>query len=312
MPALRASASPLQALQALPATTRDDVALMGAEAQAKLASLVAAVDAQLLGDIVDAIAEPTLWCVPMRPADEARVLAAAINAVPVASVRAKRGVPAADDIAIVDVKTNGTDAVAGDIDGAFALVEAAWRSSSAVVMAPEWLFVPASGVALSRADKDALVARLAALTAGSDRLLVPGTIPWADGDGGYHNTAMAFSNGQVVHSVDKRGDGDDVGIANGAGLSFVSNPGHSTFRWRGLSVGLEVCRDHGDARLRYELLASGKGTVDLQLVVSSGVWLKHAAVAVGGVVAVAQGDGIAGAEVATRADDGSLHFAGDP
>ncbi|HEY1099070.1 MAG TPA: hypothetical protein VGF99_09075, partial [Myxococcota bacterium] len=195
---------------------------------------------------------------------------------------------------------------------AFALVEKAWAGGADVVLAPEWLFVPAHGPSLSAADKDVLLDRLAALTRGSERLLVPGTIPWHDDDdvvgGGYHNTAFALCDGRVVFAVDKRGDGDDVDIAKGMGRRHVADGGGSTFEWRGVTVGLEVCRDHGDARLRHELLAAGKrDVVDLQLVVSSGVWLKHAAIGIGGMVLVAQGDGIAGHERGTRGDDGRLH-----
>jgi len=270
-------------LALLPAATRDDVPLLGTDAQATLARLVLrhAGEAGTIADIADAIASPTLWCVPMKLADERRVLAAAIAAVALPAVAARSGVPGPDAVVVVDAVTNGTDAV----KDAFARLEAARHAGGDVVMAPEWFFVPDSGVAMTRPARDALMQRLAALTAGSDRLLVPGTLPWQDDDGGYHNTAMAFSNGRLLHSVDKRGDGDDVDIATGAGLRFVSTPGHSTFRWRGLSVGLEVCRDHGDARLRYELAEGGKHVVDLHLIVSSGVWLKHAAVGVGGTVA---------------------------
>jgi hypothetical protein len=294
-------------LALLPASTRDDVALLGAEARDALARLVLrhAGDASAIADIVDGIASPTLWCVPMKLADERRVLAAAIGAVAVPAVAARAGVPGPDDVAVVDAVTNGTDAV----KDAFSRLEAVWQAGADVVMAPEWFFVPDDGVAMSRGARDALMQRLAALTAGSDRLLVPGTLPWRDDDGGYHNTAMAFSNGRLLHSVDKRGDGDDVDIATGAGLRFVSTPGHSTFRWRDLRVGLEVCRDHGDARLRHELAERGLDVVDLHLVVSSGVWLKHPAVGVGGTVAVAQGDGINGSERASRGP-GGLAFAG--
>lgn len=294
-------------LALLPAAARDDVALLGTEAQATLARLVLrhAGDASTIADIADAIAAPTLWCVPMKLADERRVLAAAIAAVPLPAVAARSGVPGPNDVVVVDAVTNGKDAVTD----AFARLEAAWHAGGDVVMAPEWFFVPDDGVAMTRGARDALMHKLAALTAGSDRLLVPGTLPWRDDDGGYHNTAMAFSNGRLLHSVDKRGDGDDVDIATGAGLRFVSTPGHSTFRWRGLGVGLEICRDHGDARLRYELAESGKHVVDLHLVVSSGVWLKHPAVGVGGTVAVAQGDGVNGSERATRGPKG-LEFPG--
>ncbi len=252
--------------------------------------------------IVEVLEEPSLWCVPMRPNDEARVLAKAIEAVPLSKIAAKApSTPLA--FTAIDARTDGKTAV----DNALPRLQHAWSAGGDVVVAPEWFFVPAHGVAMSAVDKDALVDHLAAMTAGSDRLLVPGTVPWADDDGGYHNTAFAFSDGKLLHSVDKRGDGDDVDIATGAGLTHVSDDGGSTFSWRGVTVGLEVCRDHGDARLRWELLGTSRDVVDLQVVVSSGVWLKHAAVGVGGEIVVAQGDGIAGAERGHRDASGRLH-----
>ncbi len=55
-------------------------------------------------------------------------------------------------------------------------------------------------------------------------------------------------------------------------------------------MALEICRDHGDARARWDLEHAGRSTVDLQLVVSNGVDLKRPAVGMGGVVLVANGD----------------------
>lgn len=59
-------------------------------------------------------------------------------------------------------------------------------------------------------------------------------------------------------------------------------------------MGLEICRDHGDARLRWDLedddVGGGRRTVDLQLVVSCGVELKHPAVGMGGACLVSNGD----------------------
>jgi len=282
----------------------DELALLGEASRQALTKLLFLHGNSAVGEaIVAQLESPSLWCVPMRPNDEARVLAKAIEAVPLSTTAAKTPSSPIATVHAIEARTDGKTAV----DNALPRLQAAWDKGGDVVVAPEWFFVPAHGVAMSVVEKDALVQRLAQLTVGSDRLLVPGTLPWADDDGGYHNTAFAFSNGEVVHSVDKRGDGDDVDIAKSAGLHHVSDDGGSTFAWRGVTVGLEVCRDHGDARLRWELLGTNRDVVDLQVVVSSGVWLKHAAVGVGGQVVVAQGDGIAGAERGHRDGTGRLH-----
>lgn len=287
---------------ASPTPLDGDIQLLGPAARASLAKLflVAGGQQAVHDDMVVALEDPSLWCVPMRAADEARVLAKAMAAVPLSSSLATPATPPIAAITQVAALTDGSTAV----KGAFSQIEQAWRAGGDVVIAPEWLFVPEKGVALSSADKDALVKRLAALTVGSNRLLVPGTIPWADDAGGYHNTVFAFSDGAVVKEIDKRGDGDDVAIAARAGLTHTARPETSTFAWRGIVVGLEICRDHGDARLRFELLGGRRDVVDLHLVVSSGVWLKNAAVGIGGHAVVAQGDGVNANEHVVRSASG--------
>lgn len=285
-----------------PTSLDSDLALLSDASRAAIAKLFLVVgnDRGVRDDVVDALSDAALWCVPMRPTDEARVLAAAMAAVPVSKTTAKTPMTPINGIEVITAQTDGKTAVQGALD----LVKQAWSGGADVVIAPEWFFVPADGVALSRTAKDALVTTLAELTRGSDRLLVPGTIPWADDDGGYHNTAFAFCDGHLVKEVDKRGDGDDVDIANSAGLTHAARPADSRFAWRGVDVGLEVCRDHGDARLRWELLGGPRDVVDLHLVVSSGVWLKHAAVGVAGHAVVAQGDGVNANEHLVRAANG--------
>jgi hypothetical protein len=271
---------------------------MSREGRSELEKIFAlfAHDKNTCAALKEVLDDPRHWPVPMRVADEQRVLALAIDATPLPDLAARRG---PTSFAIVRAQTNGTTPV----PDAFDRVAAAYARGDEVTIAPEWMFVPPNGVAWSEADKDALVARLCALTVGQTRLLVPGTIPWADERGGYHNTAFAIAGGEVVHQIDKRGDGDDADIAKGAGLAFVHDDGGTAFEWNGLRVSLEVCRDHGDARTR-RALVDKHAVVDLQLVVSSGVCLRHAAVGVGGACVVAQGDECFTAELAVRTSAG--------
>jgi hypothetical protein len=230
------------------------------------------------------MANEALWSVPMSNADEQRVLSRAVACVPLSP----RASSSPSSVAFVTATTDGQHTVAG----AFDKVAAAYANGADVTLAPEWMFVPTRGVSMSRAAYDTLVAKLCALTEGDDRLLVPGTLPWHDDNGGYHNTAVAISNGKVIATLDKMGDGDDVEIAQSAGKTYAPGEGGcAVFRWRNMRVGLEICRDHGDARLRRHLLGNADERVDVQLVVSSGVWFQHAAVGNGGCVLVAQGDG---------------------
>jgi hypothetical protein len=181
------------------------------------------------------------------------------------------------------------------VDDPLSLLEKALKTAGDVdvLLAPEWLFVP-KGRLHTAAEAEAIIAKLKELSAGRDGLLVPGTIAWVDDDGGYHNTAVALSDGEVTKRVDKQHDGDDVAFAKDHGATYARGDGHSVFVWRDRRVGLEICRDHGDARLRWDLeddaVGGGRRTVDLQLVVSCGVELKHPAVGVGGACLLANGD----------------------
>lgn len=250
--------------------------------------------------MLDVLDDAALFPLRMTKQDEERVIASLWACVPVSSTPSK---PVDVRVGFVDATTDGLTPV----PNAFARVQTAWDAGSDVVLAPEWLFV-GDGKPLSRAEHDVLVEQCKALTANSDRLCVPGTIAWADERGRLHNSAYAFSNGELVYSTDKRGDGGDVDIARHHALVYFSREVPSpTFTWRGLTVGLEICRDHGDARLRRSLAtAGGADTVDLQLVVSSGVWVKHSAVGIGGVVALAQGEGVLQHEQYRRGNDGTL------
>lgn len=181
------------------------------------------------------------------------------------------------------------------VDDPVALLEQALtRAPDAdVIMGPEWLFVP-EGRFYSAAEAESLIDQLAALSARTEALFVPGSIAWVDDDGGYHNTALAFEKGHVLKRYDKRNDGDDISFAKAHGATYARGNTDSLFQWRGRTVGLEVCRDHGDARLRWDLetddAPTARRSVDLQLVVSCGVDLKHPAVGLGGICLVANGD----------------------
>lgn len=199
------------------------------------------------------------------------------------------------------------------------LQEALAHSNADVVMAPEWFFVP-DGRFFTADEFDDLCSKLQQMSAGSDRLLVPGTIAWVDDDGGYHNTALAFADGKLLKRCDKRHDGDDIDFAQQHGATYARGEGDAVFAWRGLTVGLEVCRDHGDATLRWDLEHAGgdRRTVDVQLVVSSGVDVTHTAIGVGGVVACANGDAVSddmastvGRRVPQRDSDHWLHASVD-
>lgn len=158
-----------------------------------------------------------------------------------------------------------------------------------LLMAPEWFLVAPDGF-LSENEFRHVCGELCRATRGRDTLVVPGTIAWKDAQGEYHNTALAISDGQVLLRHDKRIDGEDSDFAASCGCSWRPGKKPGFFTWRGRQVGLEICRDHGDGLVRWDMRHAGIPALDLQLIVSSGVALKYEAVADGGVIVLAQGD----------------------
>lgn len=167
-------------------------------------------------------------------------------------------------------------------------IRSAVNRGADVVIAPEWFFVP-KGRFYSEREYRTLVKKLRETSKGFSGLIVPGTIAWKDGEGNYRNTALALSNGRILKEYDKRHDGDDHSFASRRGIRWKAGGTDSLFTWRGLRVGLEVCRDHRVAGLLWDLTERGQPMVDLQLVVSAGVPVSHTAVGVGGIVVLAQG-----------------------
>lgn len=134
-----------------------------------------------------------------------------------------------------------------------------------ILIGPEWFFVPPGGVYSAR-EYAALRRALAALSAGREVLLVPGTIA-RTAAGKYRNTALALDRGDVLLEYDKRTDGGDTRLGADVGLAWQHGRGAGTFSWRGHAVGLEVCMDHSVGVLRLDEVQG----LDLQIVVSAGV-----------------------------------------
>ncbi len=280
------------------------VAPLSRDFQADLSAVLAAVgdDATTLRRVVARVTDGAL---PMRMEiqDERRLFAQLLELVPLPRTAAR--IEPFTALAVFAPTTGSINSFNVD-----ALVTAAWHTAADLVVLPEWAGV-ASALPLSVADVDSYLARLCALTAGSDRLLVPGTVLWTDGTRLF-NTAFAFCAGRCVATVHKRGDGGDVDLAHRFGLQFplvAQQRGRAPFpesgptlSWRGMRVSLEICRDHGDGRLRADLLHDKRGVVDVQVIVSSGVWVKHPAVGLGGAVVLAQGDDSASSPECCRRD----------
>lgn len=188
-------------------------------------------------------------------------------------------------------------------------VQAALNSHPNVLVAPEW-FLNKQGSFLTCQEKQALEEQLLQVSSSSEAMVVPGTLPWVDTRGHYHNTALALSKGRILSRYDKQNDGGDEALGQQQGFPWVAGKTPPpVFLWRGLRVGLEICRDHGDGLLRWNLEKHAKPPLDLHLVVAAGVPLMQAHVGLHGVAIVAQVpdiDPIARkSEVVCRLADGS-------
>ncbi len=154
-----------------------------------------------------------------------------------------------------------------------------------ILVAPEWFLGGPARFAKAGAV-ERFQRALEAETAGRSTLVVPGSVAWVDGKGSYRNTALAVSDGQTLLRYDKRSDGFDDDLAQAQGYRYAPGTEPGLFEWNGRRAGLEICLDHTDRRLAGDLAAAGAEPLDLQLVVSAGVWPKASAAVVreGGVV----------------------------
>lgn len=239
--------------------------------------------------------------------DDTLMLSRLVRSLPVPAVTSR--MPSSLNIAILEAKTFSNGKVTSEWNPLTA-VKRALATNAEVILAPEW-FSCQEGRLLSFEEKELFESELLKASEGKRALIVPGSMPWIDQQGRYHNTALAISNGRLLASYDKQNDGEDRELGKAYGADWL--PGKTpppVFQWKGLRVGLEICRDHGDSLLRWSLERKNETPVDLQLIVSAGVPLQQAHVGLGGVAIVAQVPEIDPSarmsEVVTRSADGSI------
>lgn len=131
-----------------------------------------------------------------------------------------------------------------------------------ILVAPEYSFFSDAPAAEREFERE--VGGLAYKTRRKKTLLLPGTLLWYDEDDNMYNTLPVLENGHVIFSHDKKLDGGDELIAMKAGKRYASRDGKGIFEWRGLKLGVEICKDHG------ELKQDGESGLDLQILVSAG------------------------------------------
>lgn len=153
-----------------------------------------------------------------------------------------------------------------------------------ILVAPEYTFL--AGRPFTAEEKDELMTSMAERTKDRDLLLLPGTYVWADGQG-LHNTLPVIYGGEVVQAYDKKVDGGDSNIADRYWREFVSGTESGVIPYKDLELGVEVCADHhqrngrgGVSNPGRLLTEEGPESLDLQLIVSCGMWIHDEALAV--------------------------------
>ena len=116
---------------------------------------------------------------------------------------------------------------------------------------------------------------LKAITAGSDILLIPGSIARLNEQGTTENTLLAVSDGETLIEYSKRYDGGDTIYANEKKLLWSKGIEEGYFPWRDYSVGVEICADHGSLKDRDKCT-----DLDLQIVISCGMTLSWNSLAI--------------------------------
>lgn len=225
-------------------------------------------------------------CAPRTDAPQgapAPLIEGPVPPAPVASAEAGVTPPADEvpprEVTIGIVPCGSTDACARDLDGFLDI--AARHPEVDVLLAPEYFLNSPDRKPLDKEQFENLRRKLEEWTAGSNRLVVPGTVTWTDGVS-YRNTTLAVSNGRTLLQSSKRSDVGDES-AEELGLKWGYEDAPPAFRWRGHDVGVEICFDHEQGVLK----SGGVKDLDLQIIVAVGISVNPESTVVheGGVIA---------------------------
>lgn len=128
------------------------------------------------------------------------------------------------------------------------------------------------------------------IDAKSDSLVIPGTgLVYDLLNKEMFNRALAVDNSNL-YEVDKKTSDREDSIALDHGLDYKRGSDTTIICYDKKDIGIEVCRDHGHARLK----TKGVGNLDLQLILAcnlNGISLEKTVVKEGGIVALVDGNG---------------------
>ena len=135
----------------------------------------------------------------------------------------------------------------------------------------------------SAAEKDELIRKLCAATAGKNIMVVAGSIMWAESEpvmgtiiksnvkskGEALNSTYVVHNGTMVYNYNKHTDVSEIDAFEQKLFTFKPGSEGGTFIADGLSFGIEICRDHGGVRNHFEDTGTTSG-IDIHMLVSDG------------------------------------------
>ncbi len=180
----------------------------------------------------------------------------------------------------VDVRVN---LLAPAMQRAYAPIQAASAAGQtlAIFMAPEWYFKRPK-TPYTEADKDLIIQKLRALSAGyPNMLIIPGSIVWRGVVGGQmviKNTAPVIMNGNLLRVHDKNvnaGDTDSYRAEAAAEYERGKGTDSNFFNIGNVKFAIEICGDHSSsARARNEYVAhpppGTENGVDVHILISHG------------------------------------------
>jgi hypothetical protein len=133
-----------------------------------------------------------------------------------------------------------------------------------IIIGPEGLF--SSSEAMSVKDVGELTDLFTELSVG--KLIIPGTV-LHEKDGILQNTALVFSDGELILKYNKETESQESSIFD---IPYKTGGNdNSTFSWQGKTYGLEICRDHGMGRLKRRLGKDNQPNVDYQIVLANNI-----------------------------------------
>lgn len=195
-----------------------------------------------------------------------------------------------------------------DADTYFSNVEEILKDSGADILIGPELAVSTAKDSIKREQLDKRVKNLASKL-GENHLVIPGTGIVVDYTSNKMTNSAPIIFKDIFFYLNKRTSHEEDNIAKSKGLEYIrggSNEG--VFNFKNLKFGLEICRDHGHAKLKN---SGGVYDCDYHIILAhnlSGVNPEKTVVKDGGIVLLNDGGSYNGVSSYRRKDDGLVEL----